>query len=131
MRRSDRGAGVVEFVLISVLLVLLLFGLLQVGLWFYVRSVAASAAADAARYAATRSGDLQSVADRARQLVIQGSSTSIANELPCTASSGSASGLPTVTVRCSGELKMLLIPFDIPVRLSVQSSTLLEDSAGS
>lgn len=131
MRRSDRGAGVVEFVLISVLLVLLLFGLLQVGLWFYVRSVAASATADAARYAATQNGDLQTVADRARQLIVQGSNSSIANEMPCVAIRGSASGLPTTTVRCSGQLHMLLLPFAIPVGLTVHSSALMENGPGS
>ena len=131
MRRSDRGGGVVEFVLISVLLILLLFGLLQVGLWFYVRSVAASATADAARYAATQNGGLQSAADRARELIVKGLNTSIADQLPCVAISGSASGLSTTTVRCSGTLHMLLLPWNIPVRLSVDSSALNENGPGS
>ena len=131
MRRSDRGAGVVEFVLISLVLILLLFGLIQVGLWFYVRSVAASATADAARYAATQNGDLQVVADRARALVSQGTSASIANELPCVASRGSTGGLATTIVSCSGQLRMFLLPFDIPVKLSVRSSALMELSPDS
>ena len=47
--RDDRGSGVVEFVLVVVLLVLLLFAVLQIAVWFYARSIVASATADAAR----------------------------------------------------------------------------------
>lgn len=74
MRRSRRspaehGAAVVDFVLVSVVLVPLLLGLVQVGLVLHVRNTIASAAAEGARYAA-RLGVLPGAgAVRARELV--------------------------------------------------------------
>ena len=45
-RRADDGAAVVDFVLISTLLVFLLFAVLQVAVYFYARNVVAASAAD-------------------------------------------------------------------------------------
>ena len=53
MRRSSRGAAVVDFVLILGLLVPLVLGVLQVSLVLFVRNTLASAASEGARYAAT------------------------------------------------------------------------------
>jgi hypothetical protein len=55
--RDERGAAVVDFVLMSVLLVMLLFAVLQVAVYFYARNVVAASAADAARYAAAEGVD--------------------------------------------------------------------------
>ena len=63
-RERDDGAAVVEFVLVSVLLVLLLFGVLQVGVYFYARNIVAASAADAARYAAAAGVDPDAGAGR-------------------------------------------------------------------
>ena len=41
-REREAGAAAVEFVLISVLLVLLLFGVLQVAAFFYARNIVAA-----------------------------------------------------------------------------------------
>ena len=48
MRRpsGDRGSAIVEFSLITVLLLMLLFVVLQVAALYYVRSVAGASAAD-------------------------------------------------------------------------------------
>ena len=52
-RRDERGAAVVDFVLVLVVLVPLVLGILQVALVLHVRNTLASAAAEGARYAAT------------------------------------------------------------------------------
>ncbi len=52
-RRADRGAAVVDFVLVLVILIPLVLGIIQVGLVLFVRNTLASAASDGARYAAT------------------------------------------------------------------------------
>lgn len=52
-RRPARGAAVVDFVLVTIVLVPLVLGVLQLGLVLYVRNTLASAASEGARYAAT------------------------------------------------------------------------------
>ena len=52
-RRDERGAAVVDFVLVLVVLVPLVLGILQVALVLHVRNTLASAASEGARYAAT------------------------------------------------------------------------------
>ncbi len=51
--RSERGSAVVDFVLVSVIVVPLFLGVLQVGLFLYVRTTVIAAASDGARLAAT------------------------------------------------------------------------------
>lgn len=53
MRRSERGAAVVDFVLVLVVLVPLVLGILQVALVMQVRNTLAAAASEGARVAAT------------------------------------------------------------------------------
>lgn len=126
--RSDRGSGVVEFVLLSVLLVMLLFVVLQIAVWFYARNIVASAAADAARYAATTRGDHGTGARRAAQLIDEGLSASAASQIPCvdSVSIDPDSGLPTTTVHCRGRLKTVLLPFDIPLPIDAHSTSFVE-----
>ena len=52
-RGAERGAAIVDFVLVLVVLVPLVLGILQVALVLHVRSVLAAAASEGARYAAT------------------------------------------------------------------------------
>jgi len=52
-RRRDRGSAVVDFVLVTVVLVPLVLGLTQLALVLYVRNTLASAASEGARYGAT------------------------------------------------------------------------------
>jgi Flp pilus assembly protein TadG len=52
-RQPQRGAAVVDFVLVLVLLVPLFLGVLQVALVLFVRNTVAAAASEGARYAAT------------------------------------------------------------------------------
>jgi Flp pilus assembly protein TadG len=53
-RRTERGAAVVDVVLVMVVLVPVVLGILQVALVLFVRNTLASAASEGARLAATR-----------------------------------------------------------------------------
>jgi Flp pilus assembly protein TadG len=53
-RRGERGAAVVDIVLVMVVLVPVVLGILQVALVLFVRNTLAAAAAEGARLAATR-----------------------------------------------------------------------------
>jgi Flp pilus assembly protein TadG len=132
---ADRGSSVVEFVLLTVLLVVLLFAVLQVAVWFYARSIVASAASDAAHYAATLDGSSDAAGaageQRARQLITDGLNARAARDIACTDTDGvdASSGLPITTVRCQGRPHMLLLPFDLPLGIDVHSSVLVEHSS--
>ena len=52
-RRDERGAAVVDFVLVLVVLVPVFLGILQVALVLFVRNTLTAAASEGARYAAT------------------------------------------------------------------------------
>ena len=125
---DDRGSSVVEFVLVVVLLVLLLFAVLQVAVWFYARSIVASATADAAHYSATVGGTATAGELRARQLIGDGLDGRVTRDISCTDVAGvdAGSGLPITTVRCSGRPHMLFLPFDVPLDIDVRSSVLTE-----
>jgi Flp pilus assembly protein TadG len=119
---------VVEFALVSVLLVLLLFAVLQVGVYFYARNIVAASAADAARYAATaRTNDGSA---RAEQLIADGLGATQADAIRCTATGGTdgASGLAVSTVRCVGHVRALLVSLDLPLKLDLASSALQEQA---
>ncbi len=81
---SDRGAAVVDFVLVSVLLVFLLFAVLQLAVYFYVRNIVSASAADAARYAAAAGVDPGAGAARARQEIGDAVGGGTARAIACT-----------------------------------------------
>lgn len=62
----DAGAAVVDFVLVSLVLVPLILGIVQVALVMHVHNVLAAAASDGARYAATADRDPSEGAARTR-----------------------------------------------------------------
>jgi Flp pilus assembly protein TadG len=126
--RRDAGAAVVEFVMISVLLVLMLFGVLQVGVYFYARNIIAASAADAARYAAAAGVPATAGGQRAEQLIANGLGGGQASAITCTSSAGtdSGSGLPVTTVHCTGHVRALLVSMDIPLEVDFISSALKE-----
>lgn len=69
-RRSlSRGAAVVDFVLVLVVLIPLVLGILQVALTLYVRNTLAAAASEGARYAATQGSNPGAGVSRAREQI--------------------------------------------------------------
>jgi Flp pilus assembly protein TadG len=115
-------------VLLSLLLVLLLFAVLQVALFVYARNVVSAAAADAARYAANAGADTAAGEARARQVLRDGLPDAAAAAITCRAEDAidTPSGLDVARVRCQGRLPMLLLPFDVPLEIDVDSAVVKE-----
>jgi Flp pilus assembly protein TadG len=128
VRRADAGAAVVDFVMMSTLLIMLLFAVLQVAIYFYARNVAAASAADAARYTAVEGIDPGEGGARAEALIRQGLDDADASSIHCTGALGrdAASGLATTTVHCTGHLRLLFLPLHLPLTIDVTSSALKE-----
>ncbi|MEO6885472.1 MAG: TadE/TadG family type IV pilus assembly protein [Jatrophihabitantaceae bacterium] len=127
---DDGGAAVVDFVMVSVLLVFLLFAVLQVAVYVYSKNVIGAAAADGARYGANAGVDPTEGGRRADALIGTGLNPEIAAAIPCTGSASvdAASGLPVTTVRCHGHLKLLFLPLSAPITIDVRSSALREQT---
>ena len=126
--RRDAGAAAVEFVLVSILLVMLLLAVLQVAVYFYARNVAASSAADGARYAASAGVDPRAGGVRATRLIGAGLDQADAAAISCVGLPGRDAGslLDVETVRCTGRIRVLFSPMPFPLRIDVSSSVLKE-----
>lgn len=95
-RRTPDGAAVVDFVLVSLVLVPLVLGIIQVALVMYVRSTLTSAATDGARYAATVDRDPAAGVARTREQIRGVLAGRFASAV--TADREDADGVPTVVV---------------------------------
>ncbi len=111
----------VEFTLITVLLLMLLFAVLQVAALYYVRSVVGASAADGARYAANADVGPADGARRASEQIGHGLGAAMASRLPCTGEllPDPASDLQIARVRCEGRIRSLLLPLGAFVRIRV------------
>ena len=106
---GERGSAVVDFVLVSLLVVVLLLAVLQVAVYVHVRNVVTASAQEGARYAAN--ADVDSALGAARTVEIVGRATSeqTAEGLSCTSTEEvDTTGLTLVVVRCSGSVPTLL-----------------------
>ena len=106
---DDRGSAVVDFVLVSVLIVTLFLAVLQVAVYVHVRNVVTASAQEGARFAAN--ADVDSGVGAARTVEIVGQATSVrtARGLTCTSTDDvDPSGLTLVVVRCAGSVPSLL-----------------------
>jgi Flp pilus assembly protein TadG len=123
----DAGAAVVEFVMIAVLLMFLLFGVLQVAVYFYLRNIVQSSAAAGARYAANSGVDYGQGGRRASVLIEQGSSATIARNLSCQGSADTdVSGLPLAVVHCGGHLQSIFLPLGRVLSIDVTARAVKE-----
>jgi Flp pilus assembly protein TadG len=111
-RREDdgeRGSAVVDFVLVSMLIVMLLLAVLQVAVYVHVRNVVTASAQAGARYAANADVDSAVGAARTLEVVADATSRQTANGLSCSsAEEVDETGLTLVVVRCSGSVPSLL-----------------------
>ena len=106
---GERGSAVVDFVMVSMLIVALLLAVLQVAVYVHVRNVVTASAQEGARFAAN--ADVDSAAGAARTVEVVGRATSAqaAEGLACTsAEEVDGSGLTVVVVQCSGSVPSLL-----------------------
>ena len=128
---ADAGAAVVEFVLMTLLLVLLLFAVLQVAVYVYARNIVGASAAAGARYGASAGVDPDSASAKAMTLIGSGLPGGAARRITCTAaqSTDTESGVRVVQVRCDGSLRMVLLPFAMPARIHMSSSAVKEGAS--
>ena len=127
-RDGDEGAAVVEFVMMTLLLVLLLFAVLQLAVFMYARNIVAASAAAGARYGANAGIEPDAGADKANSLVATGLTHAAARRISCTATEtrDAESGVRVVQVRCAGSVPMVLLPFAMPAHITVASAALKE-----
>lgn len=104
----DEGSAVVEFVLVSMLVVALLMAVLQVAVFVHVRNVIAASAQEGARYGANADVDSAAGAERTRTIVERALSAEAADGLTCTANEEAGeAGAVLVVVRCTGAVPSL------------------------
>ena len=78
---TERGSAVAEFTLVSIVLVTLFLGVLQLGLVVHVRNTLVACAAEGARHAATADRGLVDGERRAAQLVAETLSPRLAGDI--------------------------------------------------
>lgn len=106
---AERGSAVVEFVLVSMLVVALLLVVLQVAVFVHVRNVIAASAQEGARYGANADVDSAAAAERTRTLVAGALSQQTADGVTCTAGEEAGeAGAVLVVVRCTGAVPSLI-----------------------
>lgn len=104
-RRDERGAAVVDFVLVSLVLAPLVLGLVQVGLVLHVRNTITAAATEGARYGATVDRGPGHAAARAREQIDDALAARYADRV--TARSARVEGVETVVVRVRARVPAL------------------------
>ena len=114
--------------MIAVLLMFLLFAVMQVAVYFYIRNIVTASATRGARYAANAGISYPQGGTHARSLIGQGLSPSVARAVPCAGSAGAdpATGLPLAVVRCKGHVKSIFLPIGRFVTIEVTSRALEE-----
>jgi Flp pilus assembly protein TadG len=104
-RRSQRGAAVVDFVLVLVVVVPLFLGIFQVALVLHVRNTLTSAASEGARYAATVDRPVEAGATRTREQISGALAARYARAV--TARPAAVEGAPGVEVEVTAEVPAL------------------------
>lgn len=105
LRRGERGAAVVDFVLVLVVLVPLFLGILQVGLVLHVRNTLTAAASEGARYAATVDRSPSAGVERTRSQIRGALASRFANQV--SAHEVLVDGVPGVEVRVAADVPPL------------------------
>jgi Flp pilus assembly protein TadG len=126
VRRDETGSSVVEFTLVSTLLVTLFLGVLQVAFVLHTRNVLVSAAQEGARYAANADRTPADGVARTRQAIGDALGTGVRDRMSVTALPVDASsGAPVVGMEVSGPLPLVFLPAG-PLRITVQGHALDE-----
>ena len=127
MWRRDDGSAIVEFLLVSALLVALTAGVLQLALALHVRNTLADAASEGARHAALVGETEQTGTARTRELIRVAVGQAI--DADVTARRELWQGMPTMVVTVSAPLPLLGF-FGPPRTLRVTGRAPLETLAG-
>lgn len=108
----------------SVVLLLLLLGVLQVAVYLYVRNIVAASAAEGARYGANADVDAAQGAVRAESILRRGAGSSVADRVRCAAREEvGAGGLRLAGVECRGALPVFFAPVGdtLPLRVTARA----------
>jgi Flp pilus assembly protein TadG len=110
-RREEDGAAVVDFVLVSILVLTLFLLVFQVGVVFHVRNVLVASAAEGARYGANADRTPEDGALRAKRVIADALGSRVANAMTCTPYPGQeVDGQPVVEIRCTGPIPLVFLP---------------------
>ena len=101
----DQGSAVVEFVLVSALLLTLFLAIGQLALALHVRNTLVAAASEGARYGADADRTPEDGAERTRMLIRQGLSGAFADDV--SAAYDDVDGVPVVTVEVRARLPLV------------------------
>ena len=108
---GERGSAVVDFVMVSILIVTLLLAVLQVAVYVHLRNVVVASAQEGARYAANADVPVEAGVGRTLEVIGRATSTQTAAGLRCTSQQAvDDSGLVLVVVRCTGAVPSLFAP---------------------
>lgn len=112
--RTDDGAAVVDFVLVSILVMTLFLLVFQVGVAFHVRTLVAAAASEGARYGAAADRTPQEGAERAQAAIRDALGDRIGRSILCTPAPGDGTvdvdGAAAVEIICSGPMPIVFLP---------------------
>ncbi len=124
--RGDHGAAVVDFVLVSVLVLSMFLLVFQVGVVLHVRNVLVAAAAEGARFGAAADRTPDEGALRAHEAVAQALGRRIADRIACEPVPGATvAGAPVVDIRCTGPMPIVFVPAG-PLTITVHAHALEE-----
>jgi len=122
----QEGSGVVDFLLVSVLLLFLFLAVVQVGLVLHTRNVLVAAAAEGARYGANADRTPEQGAARTQEFVADALSARTAQALRVVPSTPlSPEGLRTVQIEVTSPLPVVLLPVG-PLSITVRGHALRE-----
>lgn len=124
-RRAESGAAVVEFVLVSGLLVFLFLGIVQVALLLHARDVLVADAEEGARYAANQGVAMQAGEARCEQFIAASLSHALLHPGSCAGTVGTTGGLREVAMRVNALVPFTVLPLG-GVHLSVVGHALAE-----
>jgi len=121
--RGDHGAAVVDFVLVSVLVLSMFLLVFQVGVVLHVRNVLL-AAAEGARFGAAADRTPQEGALRAHEAVAEALGRRFADRMTCQPVPGATvAGAPVVDIRCTGPMPIVFLPAG-PLTITVHAHAL-------
>lgn len=122
-----RGSAVVEFLLVTVLLMFVTLAVMQVAVYLYIRNVTVASATEGARYAANSDSSPTEGAARANELLAKGVGSAVANRVSCGGEleTGEAAKV-LVVVRCSGKIPAFFAPVGGLIPLDVSAHAMRE-----
>lgn len=126
VQRDDAGSSVVEFALVTVLLMFLFLVVLQVGLVLHVRTLLVAAAAEGARYGADADRSDEDGAARAVQVLSEALPGRVGERATASAVPRTPGAQPQVVdIVVTGTLSVVFLPVG-PLHLTVHGHALEE-----